>query len=263
MVWIASYIALGSVVGVLAGLLGVGGGLLIVPILTFLFTAQGFNPDYILHMAIGTSLGSIAFTSISSLLSHHRQKAVVWKAMIGITPGIILGTFAGSFLAARLSTNFLKGFFCIFLYYVATQMFIGIKPKPTRSLPKAPGMIAAGGVIGSFSSLVGIGGGSLSVPFLVWCNISMHQAIGTSAAIGFPIAVSGGVGYILTGLRIPNLPDHTLGFVHLLSLLGITASSVLTAPLGAHLAHRLPVEKLKKIFAFLLYAMATKMIISL
>lgn len=263
MVWIASYIVLGSAVGLLAGLLGVGGGLLIVPMLSFLFTAQGFNPDYILHMAIGTSLGSIAFTSVSSLLSHHRQKAVIWRAMIAITPGIIVGTFVGSFVAARLSTGFLKGFFGIFLYYVATQMFIGIKPKATRRLPKAPGMLAAGSVIGSFSSLVGIGGGSLSVPFLVWCNTGMHHAIGTSAAIGFPIAVSGGIGYIVTGLHTPGLPDHTLGFVHLYSLFGIAATSVLTAPLGAHLAHRLPVDKLKKIFAFLLYAIATKMVISL
>ncbi|MFA6009326.1 MAG: sulfite exporter TauE/SafE family protein [Desulfobacteraceae bacterium] len=263
MTWIMAYIALGSAVGFLAGLLGIGGGLLIVPMLTFLFTAQGFAQEYILHLALGTSLASIAFTSVSSLWSHHKRNAVIWKAVISITPGIIIGTFGGSYIAARLSTHFLKGFFSLFLYYVATQMLIGMKPKPTRTLPKTPGMIGAGGIIGAFSSLVGIGGGSLSVPFLSWCNASMHQAIGTSAAIGFPIAVSGGIGYVVNGLKVSGLPPHTLGFVHLTSLFGIAATSVLTAPLGAKLAHRMPVDKLKKLFAFLLYVIATKMFVSL
>ena len=263
MTWITAYIVLGSAVGILAGLLGIGGGLIIVPMLTFLFTAQGYPAEYILHMALGTSLASIMFTSVSSFRAHHKRNAVIWKAVGAITPGIILGTFGGSYIAARLSTGFLKGFFACFLYYVATQMLLGMKPKPTRTLPGAPGMTAAGGVIGIFSSLVGIGGGSLSVPFLVWCNASMHQAIGTSAAIGFPIAVAGGIGYVVNGLKVSGLPAHTLGFVHLSALFGIALSSVLTAPLGAKLAHSLPVDKLKKLFAFLLYAIGTKMLVSL
>jgi uncharacterized membrane protein YfcA len=263
MIWIASYIVLGSAVGFLAGLLGIGGGLLIVPMLSFLFTAQGFPDGHILHLALGTSLASIMFTSVSSFRSHHKHGAVIWKAVVAITPGIILGTFGGSYIAAILSTRFLKGFFGCFLYYVATQMIIGFKPKPSRSLPGTPGMVSAGGVIGVFSSLVGIGGGSLSVPFLAWCNASMHQAIGTSAAIGFPIAVSGGVGYILNGLKATGLPPHTVGFVHVHALLGIALASILTAPLGAKLAHRLPVDKLKKLFAVLLYVIGTKMLVSL
>lgn len=263
MIWLASYLLLGSAVGILAGLLGVGGGLIIVPMLSFLFSAQGFSNEHVLHLALGTSLASIMFTSVSSLWSHHRKGAVIWKAVTAITPGIILGTFGGSYLAARLSTNFLKGFFAVFLYVVATQMLMGLKPKPSRSLPGATGMAGAGGVIGVFSSLVGIGGGSLSVPFLAWCNASMHQAIGTSAAIGFPIAVSGGVGYVVNGLKVQGLPPHTLGYVHLTALVGIVATSVLTAPLGARLAHNLPVDRLKKLFAFFLYVIGTKMMVSL
>ena len=263
MTWIVCYIVLGAAVGFLAGLLGIGGGLLIVPMLTILFTAQGFPPEYILHMALGTSLASIMFTSVSSLWSHHKKNAVIWTVLFSITPGIIIGTFLGSFIAARLSTGFLKGFFSVFLYYVATQMLLGMKPKPARTTPGTPGMIAAGGVIGAFSSLVGIGGGSLSVPFLVWCNAGMHKAIGTSAAIGFPIAVAGGIGYILNGLKVSGLPEHTLGFVHLTALVGIAAASVLTAPWGAALAHRLPVDRLKKLFAFLLYVLGTRMLVSL
>lgn len=261
--WITAYVFLGALAGLLAGLLGIGGGLVIVPILTFMFTAQGFTPESIVHMALGTSLASIIFTSVSSVLAHNKRQAVIWPVIFRITPGIIAGTFLGTFIAAWLSTNALKVFFSVFLYYVATQMLIGIKPKASRSIPKTPGMFAAGSTIGVFSSLAGIGGGTLSVPFLVWCNTAMHQAIGTSAAIGFPIAVAGATGYMLNGLNVAGLPEYTLGFVHLVALGGIVGASILTAPLGAWLAHKLPVDKLKKIFACLLYALATRMILSL
>jgi uncharacterized membrane protein YfcA len=257
------YMALGSVAGILAGLLGIGGGLIIVPVLTIMFTSFGFNEAYILHMALGTSLTSIIFTSISSMLAHHKREAVIWPVVLRITPGILAGTFSGAWLASMLSTSFLKVFFSVFLFYVATQMILGIKPKPARTLPKAPGMFAAGGIIGVFSSLVGIGGGSLSVPFLIWCNTRMHKAIGTSAAIGFPIAIAGAAGYIVTGLGIEGLPEHSLGFVNLTALLGIVLASMASAPLGARLAHSLPVDRLKKIFAGLLYLLGTRMLFSL
>lgn len=262
--WIFAYITLGAVAGSLAGLLGIGGGLVIVPMLTFIFTAQGFPPEYIVHLALGTSLASIIFTSLSSVLAHHRRDAVIWRVVIRITPGIIAGSLFGTYIAAGLSTRSLKGFFSAFLYYVATQMLIGIKPKPSHGIPGTPGIFAAGGTIGVFSSLAGIGGGTLSVPFLVWCNTAMHQAIGTSAAIGFPIAIAGASGYILNGLNVSSgLPAHTLGFIHLIALGCIVSTSVLTAPLGARLAHRLPVDKLKKLFAILLYLLATRMLMSL
>ena len=255
------YLALGAFAGVLAGLLGIGGGLVIVPMLTFTFAALGIPHEHILHLALGTSLASIIFTSISSLLAHHKRGAVMWPTVVSITPGILIGTFFGTWVAAQLSTNFLKIFFGIFLIYVATQMLLGIKPKASRALPGTAGMFASGSIIGIFSSLVGIGGGTLSVPFLVFHNSAMHQAIGTAAAIGLPIALAGAAGNILNGWSASDLPAGCIGYVYLTALFGIVAASVFTAPLGAKLAHSLPVAKLKKIFAVLLYAVGIKMLI--
>ncbi|MDO8892571.1 MAG: sulfite exporter TauE/SafE family protein [Sulfurimicrobium sp.] len=257
------YLLTGIVAGFLAGLLGVGGGLVIVPVLTFIFTAQHFPASHILHLALGTSLASILFTSVSSLRAHHAHGAVNWQLVRGVTPGILAGTFLGTVLAAQLSSNFLKGFFVMFVYYVATQMLLNIKPKPTRQLPGWGGLFGAGSIIGGVSSLVGIGGGTLSVPFMTWCNIKMHQAIGTSAAIGFPIALAGAAGYIVNGLGTAGLPEYSLGFVYLPALAGLVLASVLTAQLGARLAHRLPVPQLKKIFAALLYVLGTRMLVSM
>jgi len=257
--WLA-YSALGSVAGVLAGLLGVGGGIVVVPILAFLFTAQAMPAPVVLHLALGTSLATIAFTSVASLRAHHRAGAVNWQVFRSVTPGILVGTLAGSWLAAQLPTRFLKGLFVAFLFAVALQMILGARPRPARRLPGAGGLLGVGGVIGGVSSMVGIGGGSLSVPFLVWCNVSVHDAIGTSAAIGFPIAVAGAVGYAATGATAAGLPPHTLGFVHLPALAGVAAASVLTAPLGARLAHALPVGPLRKLFALLLLAVGAKLL---
>lgn len=254
------YMAVGLVAGVLAGLLGVGGGLVIVPMLIFCFVRQGINPDMIMHIALGTSLASIIFTSISSFMSHHKRGAVDWKIVKNIIPGILIGTFLGTIVASRLSTGFLKAFFCIFLYSVATQMIINKKPKPSREMPEKAGMFGVGNIIGIVSSLVGIGGGSLSVPFMLWCNVTAHRAIGTSAAIGFPIAVAGGFGYIINNLNVEGLPPYSIGYVYLPALCFIVFMSMLTAPLGVRLAHALPVDKLKRIFAFFLYAVATKML---
>jgi uncharacterized membrane protein YfcA len=253
------YAGVGVIAGFLAGLLGVGGGLIIVPVLTFIFTAQHFPETHLLHLALGTSLASIMFTSISSFRAHHGHGAVDWQIVKRITPGIITGTLVGSVIAAHLSTFFLKTFFVVFLYYVATQMLLNIKPKAAHQLPGVAGMFAAGNVIGGVSSLVGIGGGTLSVPFMTWCNVKMHNAVGTSAAIGFPIAVSGAVGYVANGLAVAGLPEYSFGFVYVPAFVGVVAASVLVAPLGAKLAHKLPVSQLKKIFAVLLYAMGTKL----
>ncbi len=263
MTYILIYLGVGAVAGLLAGLLGIGGGLVIVPMLTFVFTSQGMPHEIILHVALGTSLASILFTSLSSMRSHHKRGAVVWPAVFKITPGILVGTFTGTWIASMLSTNFLKGFFGVFLIYVATQMLMGIKPKSSRDIPETFGIFVAGSVIGVFSSLVGIGGGTLSVPFLVWCNTKIHKAIGTSAAIGLPIAVAGTLGYVINGLNAEGLPPMSLGFVNFKVLAGIVAASVLTAPIGVRLAHSLPIDKLKRIFAVLLYVVGAKMLVSI
>jgi len=260
--FVSLYLAAGCVAGFLAGLLGVGGGVIIVPILMFIFTAQHFPLDHMIHIAIGTSLASIMFTSVSSLRAHHQHGAVNWNIVKQITPGILLGTLAGTFLVARLPAGLLRGFFIVFVFYVATQLLLNLKPKPTRELPGTGSMIAAGGVIGVVSSFVGIGGGALSVPFMTWSNVKMHEAIGTSSAIGFPIAVAGTVGFVVNGWSTQNLPQWSIGFVHLPSLLGLVVASMLIAPLGAKAAHKLPVATLKKIFAIFLYIIGTKLLLS-
>jgi uncharacterized membrane protein YfcA len=258
-----AYLGIGVAAGLLAGLLGVGGGLIIVPLLLATFTRQGLPAERLMHLALGTSLASIVFTSVSSFFAHHRRGAVDWGIVRRITPGILAGTFGGSWVASRLSTRPLTWIFTLFLYSVSFQMFLDRKPRPTREVPGAAGTGAAGALIGVVSSLVGIGGGSLSVPFMTWCNVPVHRAIGTSAAIGFPIAVAGAAGYVLNGLGAPGLPPHTLGYVHLYALGGIVAASMSTAPLGARLAHSLPVPRLKRAFAALLLVMGTRLLIGL
>ncbi len=261
--WIV-YIVLGLFAGFIAGLLGVGGGLIIVPVLVFIFTAEHFSSQYVVHLALGTAFASIIFTSISSFRAHHTHGAVDWKVWREISPGVVTGTLLGTVIAAYLSAFALKIFFVVFVFYVGTQMLLDIKPKAERELPHWPGMFAVGNVIGVVSSFVGIGGGTLSIPFMTWCNVTLHRAIGTSSAIGLPIAIAGAVGYAANGLVVrTELPAYSFGFIYLPALAAIVVASVLTAPLGAKLAHRLPVKMLKKIFAFLLYILGIKMAVSL
>lgn len=261
--WLALYFGLGLAAGFMAGLLGVGGGLIMVPVLTWAFLEQGFATAYNIHLALGTSLGVIVITSISSMKAHHGHGAVDWNVFKRVLPGIVLGTLTGSWLAAYFPDRGLKVFFTCFLFYVATQMLLGFRPKASRALPGWPGMTAAGGVIGMVSSWVGIGGGTLTVPFLSWCNVRMQVAIGTSAAVGLPIAVSGAFGYMLSGRGIDGLPEWSLGFVHLPALATIAAGSWLTAPLGARKTHSWPVATLKRVFAALLYLLGVRMAYSL
>lgn len=259
---IVMYCLVGGVAGILAGLLGIGGGLVIVPMLVYVFELNAFPGELIMHLALATSMASIMFTSVSSFMAHHRRGAVRWDVVRKIVIGILTGTFLGSCFASSLSSNFLKIFFVIFLYFVAIQLLLNKKPKGGRDLPGMAGMFAVGNIIGAVSSFVGIGGGTLSVPFMLWCNIKVHNAIGTSAAIGLPIAVAGTLGYIVGGWNVAGLPAYSVGYVSLPALVGIAAASVLTAPLGVKLAHSLPVDKLKRIFAFLLFVVATKMLVS-
>jgi uncharacterized membrane protein YfcA len=257
------FCAIGAGIGILAGLLGVGGGLVIVPILVFIFNYQGVPPEIIMHLALGTSMASIIFTSISSFMAHHKRGAVQWTIVRRIFIGILTGTFLGSCFASGMSTNFLKIFFVLFLYFISAQLLFNRRPKPSRELPESFGMFCTGNIIGFLSSLVGIGGGAISVPFMIWCNVVVHHAIGTSAAIGLPIAIAGTIGYIFNGWGMSELPDYTVGYVYLPALFGIAVTSIMTAPLGVKLAHSLPVNKLKRIFALLLIVVGTRMLLKI
>ncbi|MFW5487582.1 MAG: sulfite exporter TauE/SafE family protein [Desulfovibrio sp.] len=259
----ATYVALGAVAGVLAGLLGIGGGIVIVPILVFSLQWQGVSPDVVMHLALGTSLSTIVFTSLSSTRAHNKRGGVDWRIFKGIAPGVLVGTFLGSCVASYIPGNALKLFFALFLLYVSYSMFRNSKPKPTRQLPGGAGLLGAGTIVGAISSLVGVGGGIMSVPFLVWCNVAMHTAIGTAAAIGLPLALAGSLGYIINGQGVVGLPLHSWGFVYLPALIGISCMTIFTAPLGAKLAHSLPVPKLKRIFAVLLAIVSVRMLFSL
>lgn len=250
----------GAVAGFFAGLLGVGGGVIVVPVLGLLFAGLGFPPGEVLHLALGTSLATILFTSLSSLRAHHARGAVLWPAMRGLTPGVLGGTLGGAMLAAHISSRALAIFFVGFMLFIAVQMLANFRPPPSRRLPGWLGLAAVGMVIGTLSSLVAIGGGAMTVPFLIWCNVRPHTAIGTSAAVGLPIAVGGTLGYVWNGWGQAGLPPGSLGFVYMPALACLLATSVLCAPLGARFAHRLPVHILKRIFAGLLVLLAGKML---
>jgi uncharacterized membrane protein YfcA len=261
--WWWAYLALGAFVGFFSGLLGVGGGAVIVPILTLIFVSKQLAPNHVVHIALGTAMATILFTSASSIVSHHRRRAVNWHMLRDLVPGIVLGTFCGAVLAGHLNALVLGILFAAVVYFSATQLLLDIKPKTDRRLPGTAGMWLAGGAIGALSSLAALAGASLTVPFLVGRNVRVHEAIGTAAAVGWPLAFAGTVGYVVSGLGAVGLPDHSVGFVYLPAVLWIAIASVIMAPLGASVAHRIPGRTLKRIFALLLYALATRMLWSL
>ena len=251
----------GGVAGILAGLLGIGGGILIVPVLVFVFRYQGVDPTIIMHMAIGTSLATIVITSLSSIREHQAHGAIIWSIVKLIAPSIIIGAFLGAAIANALPSVSLRLIFAPFMLLVAFQMVFVHSPKPQRQLPQKSGMFLTGGIIGSLCSILGIGGGSLSVPFMTFCNVSVRKAVATSAAIGFPIALAGTIGFIVSGWNVDVLPEWNLGYINLKAALSIVIASVLTAPLGAKLTHIMPVNLLKKVFAVLLVIVAIKFIL--
>lgn len=258
--WFMAYLALGAVVGFFAGLLGVGGGGIMVPALTAMFAVQGLPFEHVVHVALATSMAAIVVTSASSLRAHQKHGAIQWPIVKSITPGILLGTFGAAMLAAYIPSLPLAIFFVVFMAYVAVQMWLNVKPKPSRQLPSPLGLSGVGLIIGGVSALVAIGGGSLSVPFMTWCNVKIQQAIASSAAIGLPIALAGTLGYLVSGMGVEGLPKYTFGFIYLPAAASIALVSVFTAPLGAKLAHQLPVATLKKVFAVLLIGLSLKML---
>jgi len=258
--WWLSYPLLGVFAGFVAGLFGVGGGLTIVPFLFMIFTAQQFPIEHSMHLALGTSMATIAFTSISSMRAHHEHGAVRWDIVKSFAPGLMLGTLGGSFIAAWVPTRPLAMMFTAIVYYASVQIMRDSRPKPHRQLPGGLGMAITGLLIGVVSSLVAAGGGFLSIPFMVFCNVAIHHAVGTSAALGFPIAVAGTIGFIVSGFRAQGLPEYSLGYVYLPALIGVVVISFLMAPVGARLAHKLPVRQLKRAFGGFLALLATKML---
>jgi uncharacterized membrane protein YfcA len=258
---VAELLLLGSCTGFLAGLLGIGGGMLMVPFLTLILSARGVDAALAVKMAIATSMSTILFTSISSVRAHHRRGAVRWDLVRTLAPGIVLGgLLAGAGVFAALKGTTLALVFAVFVAFSATQMLRGGKPTPSRQMPGNTGSLAAGGVIGFISGLVGAGGGFISVPFMAWCNVAMHQAVATSAALGFPIALANTVGYVIGGWSQPAPLPGAFGFLWLPALAVIACASVLTAPLGARTAHAMNVAQLKRAFAVVLYGLAAYML---
>ncbi len=252
---------LGLCTGFLAGLLGIGGGMVMVPFMTIILTNRGVAPELTIKMAIATSMATIVFTSIASVRAHHKRGAVRWDLVQKLAPGIVLGSMVASIgVFALLKGSSLAIFFALFVGFSATQMFLDKKPLPGRDVPGTLGLLGAGSVIGFLSGLVGAGGGFISVPFMTWVNVAIHNAVATSAALGFPIALASATGYVLSGLKLENLPPYAMGYIWLPGLLVIASCSVLTAPLGAKAAHKLPVKRLKRVFASILYLLAAYML---
>lgn len=262
MIWFVLYLLSGAFVGFFAGMLGIGGGMTLVPILAALFAAQQFAPDHVVHLALGTGMASIMFTSAASARAHARLGAVDFSLVKRLAPGMVAGSLASSMASSHIDQRALAMAFAVIVYAGATQMLLNRKPKAGRTVPGTVPLLLSGFVIGVICGLVSAGGAFLTVPFMLWCGVSMHTAIGTGALLGLPVALIGTVGYIISGWGIEHLPQTTLGFVHWLALIGLICGSVATAPLGAKLAHRMPVLALKRVFAVLLYVLATKMLVT-
>jgi uncharacterized membrane protein YfcA len=254
------YLLLGAGAGFLAGLLGIGGGLVQVPVLVFLFSAQQIAPEHVLHLALGTAMASVLFTAASSVRAHHFHGAVDWSIVRRMAAGVAFGVALAAFIAGRAPTRALAIFFTAFVYCAATQLILNLRPDAQRALPGRFGMFLAGAVVGGISSLVAAGGALLSVPYLTWCNVRMHQAIGTAAAVGFPVAIAGSIGYVANGWGTSGLPSGSFGYIYLPALFWIVAASMPAAPIGARFAHRTPTGTLRKVFALLLYVLATRML---
>lgn len=253
------YLLVGLFAGFMGGLLGVGGGTIILPGLLIGFAKLGWHDNIAVHTALGTSLASIIFTSLSSVKAHHERGYVRWDILKQITPGVLLGTFIGTQIVGFISARPLQWIVIVLLLAVAVQMLLGVNPKTQRGLLNLPGMSIAGSVIGFVSSFIGIGGGSLSMPFMNWCSVPAREAIATSAAIALPVAFAGAMGNVVSGWGQPDLPAWSLGFVYLPALGLVAVASMPMARVGAKLAHRLPAPVLKKVFAVMLICVVIDM----
>jgi uncharacterized membrane protein YfcA len=263
MEWWLAYLGIGIAVGFLAGLLGIGGGAITVPLLVWALGAQALPAEHVMRLALGTSMAVIFFTSLSSMRAHQQRGAVDWNIVRAMAPGILAGSFGAALAAAYIPTRGLAVIFTVLAFYAAVQMLFELRPAPSRTLPGAAGLFAAGAGIGVASSLFAAGGAFLTVPFLVWCNVPIRRAIGTAAGNGFPIALAGTAGYVLQGLRAEGLPPATIGYVYLPALVLIVVASMSLAPIGARTAYRMPVKALRIVFAILIGAMALRTLATL
>ncbi len=252
---------IGLIAGVLAGLFGLGGGVLIVPALFWLFTVQQFPADLLMIMAVATSLATIVFTAIASIITHYKLGAIRWGSVARLSPGILIGAGVGAMLADFIEAEILKDVFVGYLLFVSFRMALPKKHK--QGLKKSAQWLdyLMGCVIGFLSSILGIGGGTLTVPYLLTRRLEMKNAVAVSSTCGFPIAVSGALMYMLLGYEQGALPAWSLGYIYLPSLLGIVVCSMVTAPVGARLANRLPAQKLKRYFSIVLFLIAGKMVV--
>ena len=263
MEWLLLYSITGAFVGFMAGLLGVGGGGIMVPLLVMLFRYQGIDANYVVHEALGTTFACMVFSSATSARAHAACGNVVWHAFYGMVAGILLGTLLMTCIASRIHSDYIALFFACFMALIAAQMFFNWRPKPSGHTASAASLLAAGTGIGMISALAAVGGGFLAVTYLTYKNISMKQAIGTSAAIGFPIAIAGTIGYMLNGMQEVTQNPYMLGFINLPAFLFIVPVSILMASYGARYSQRLSDTRLKKIFALVCVALSIKMFLSL
>ncbi len=256
------YLSLGALAGLTAGLFGVGGGLVIVPTLLWVFHRHGMDQSIVVHLAIGTSLATIIVTSISSIYAHNKHKAVQWSLFLMLTPGIVLGAWLGAVTADLLSSVWLQRVFAVFAMLVALHLVVDVNFGSNRNIPGRVGMSMAGAVIGMVSSIVGIGGGSMTVPFLHWNGVSIRNAVATSSACGFPIALAGTIGFIVTGWGEEYLPSGSTGYVYWTAMPWIVITAFLFAPLGAKLAHNMPTRTLRRLFALLLFIVGVRLMLN-
>ncbi|MFA7664825.1 MAG: sulfite exporter TauE/SafE family protein [Burkholderiaceae bacterium] len=253
------YAAIGALIGFFSGLLGIGGGAVQTPLTVLAFEAHGLPHQHIAHIAVATGVASIAFTAVSSTLAHHRYGAVDWQVLRGLLPGLIIGGFAGGYVALLLPTRWLAIVMVVFISYASLAMVVDLRPAPSRGLPGPAGLALLGGAVGLMSTLVGAGGAVLLVPVLTWFNLPFKRAIGTGASIGLPIAITGTTSHVLAGLNQPDLPPGSLGFVWLPALIPFVLASVVLAPYGARLAHRVPARRLRLLFAITTFVLALRM----
>ena len=262
MTWFAAYLAAGAFIGFLAGLLGIGGGMTLVPVLAALFSAQHFAPDHIVHLSLATAMASVVFISTASVREHYKLGAVDFSIFKRMVPGMVAGTLFSTVAAGWIAQRHLALSFALIVFGGATQMILNRKPKPGRTLPGAVPLFIFSSAVGVISGLVSAGGAFLTMPFMIMCGVPMRTAIGTGAAMGIPIAVIGTLGYVISGWSVSGLPPWSAGFVNLIALTGLVITSVIVAPYGARAAHRLPVLTLKRIFAGCLYLLAAKMLLT-